>query len=580
MLLARRINTLQEKVNFEVLIVNAVTSDVPMEQDFSKWNEKAYTEILNQFTHLSGVHINQADNRENSPIPAPDRASNPTAPSTQQHTVAPFEPVTNSVSTNAMSTNSSAPNEEDNPLLAPFIPAEPNSFEGIHGPIESSLCCSLTKLSAAQCDVRIDSLQQVSEMEVVCENNIAKNKEALDAIGLHHASDPMAKRKGWGVKGGWEAKRTKGGVSTEDGGEFMGNEEDIESSSSEENTALVIPHRLCLPCGGAPAALKDWAWNTCTTLESTELGLMWVKLVGCWWEREQSKGFDSPAQGHSTKRHPKQVKDWVQCASKGTTAIHNVETFMQEVQNWFLNVLICLKWQCNLLPEPLKVWTDMVEDVTTVLNRMNGKSDIEEQDSTTTPHANTPANPTVVPSPFVNIDAATLNTVQVYQPLGGLFRRGCHQRSSRSSSPTWTPIWTITRGTPQANPGAAPKDCKLSAPPGNRVRWAIYIPEGLLPEELKEFLADMDADMNDETLQAKPATRPPNTALGVLPINHVQHARAIPEWLTEEEIEEFLFDMDTDEDDEEEEGVGRKGAGSGSEGVGNRARRHGRWQHG
>ncbi|KAJ7078287.1 hypothetical protein B0H15DRAFT_739743, partial [Mycena belliarum] len=148
-----------------------------------------------------------------------------------------------------------------------------------------------------------------------------------------------------------------------------------------------------------------WAVEFKSFLINTDFGEPWKALVGAWWSRESARGFEGGVKGHSAKKRPTAVGDWVARGRKNTstTVIEDPDAFAASFQGWwvdinptwrkkpwpmprdrdgpwefmdycgkngFLNVLIALKWWRNALPGGSKDWEAAVDDVTWVLGKM------------------------------------------------------------------------------------------------------------------------------------------------------------------------------------------------------------------
>ncbi|KAJ7243680.1 hypothetical protein C8J57DRAFT_1083550 [Mycena rebaudengoi] len=151
---------------------------------------------------------------------------------------------------------------------------------------------------------------------------------------------------------------------------------------------------------GVPA----WATVLKAQLEDGAGGGKWSELVEAWWKCEAAAKFTGLVRGHAAKLRPKQIVAWVRGARLGKGDLNPpiIDIYAYSVQWWawwvdinpdwrvrtqggkrleregegswsklaiggpnrLLNILICLWWWRNVVPEvQIAEWLEAVEDV-------------------------------------------------------------------------------------------------------------------------------------------------------------------------------------------------------------------------
>ncbi|KAJ7724611.1 hypothetical protein DFH07DRAFT_783237 [Mycena maculata] len=503
-LIAGRVDESGDRPTFDVVSLNAgVTANAGKEaptNDFSKWDTKAYTEVLGHFTRFvwakhqaaKGITVlvsGAATTEDMPPVPSSSRPTGeplsvptPTAPlgptATPGAPTPPLSPGTDTPGTDKpLAPDTDAPpvdppsDTDDAPPVDPpsgapaqdVDMAEADVYADAKGPVLSPLRRTIQRLRGADRHAKMSRVLTMPVYELVRENNIARNREMMESLGLDRpaavwggadtAGAPLGKkRKAKGGKAS-KSKKKKGDVFGSD--EEEDDEGDEEEEDEEEETpAAPAP---CAPRGRhevvkKPMAPKEWAVNACAFLEDANRGAAWTELVKVWWDREALKGFEAPPKSHPAKRRPHQVKDWVSHARNGG------DWTVLDIAgpNGFLNVLACLKWWFDK-DASSSGWAEAVDDVTWALRQMieeNGEGAIETGSASTAwpplaSHAITALANTAATAPPSNASTAPSNAAAA--------------SATPATAPAAAPN-TIPNTAPNAAPNAAPNTTPNAAP--------------------------------------------------------------------------------------------------------------------
>ncbi|KAJ7116745.1 hypothetical protein C8R46DRAFT_930984 [Mycena filopes] len=172
-----------------------------------------------------------------------------------------------------------------------------------------------------------------------------------------------------------------------------GAEKEVGASAGSKSKSKPVPKSK---------ASDAWATAANAFLTAADFGEAWTQLVALWWVREKEFGFVGTRQGHSAKKRPKEVGDWVSRARNHTPIVANADDLGVRWWNWwldinpiwrgtmrpltrqtggwasmdyrgqngFLNVMMSLKWWRDALKEVSPDWEEAVGDVSWVLSEM------------------------------------------------------------------------------------------------------------------------------------------------------------------------------------------------------------------
>ncbi|KAJ7642655.1 hypothetical protein DFH06DRAFT_1334041 [Mycena polygramma] len=268
---------------------------------------------------------------------------------------------------------------------------------------------------------RIWELERASSFHRIRETNIARNSEALAALGLQQemrellkdveGSKARTKRKSPENAKGGRPKRARREDDDEFGEEQSGREDTptprAQTCAQAARTKPPAPAAARAPRatargrgrGSQAAVTQDgipkWAAEARETLRTGSGGEKWEKVVELWWTRETAAAFGGPPKGAKPNLRPKEVKGWVARARTGgpSPAIVDVYSFAADWwkclkkegegdwgsaahtgPNGMLNVLVCLHWWRDVLRGEFGDWEEALADVEWVLNETNGSA--------------------------------------------------------------------------------------------------------------------------------------------------------------------------------------------------------------
>ncbi|KAF7321841.1 hypothetical protein MKEN_00706000 [Mycena kentingensis (nom. inval.)] len=340
-------------------------------------------------------------------------------------------------------------NSQSTPALQVSLPKQASSkdmelFAGLKAKPGPYLVAAVLALRGVARSDRLAELRTKSGYEIQRENNIARNNQMLQDLGLTGKNGISLGTSTWSGsksafpknKSAWKRARLEGSEWTREGDSSA---DDGDSSSNDESNSGQVPESTSVPAReGARKSTrtrKTPTSNNETWLESAKARLLlgtdgvnavWSKAVGIWYENEAEAGF-SEKRKTSAKKRPPQIAHWVQRARPASykPAIADVADFGQAVREWWLdlnpgwrkgpigelyrkdgnwdesgiasgingiyNVFVCLRWWLDRLDgKPSEEWISMVGDVewvcTEVKRFRDAKMDIdnEEDGSVTT----------------------------------------------------------------------------------------------------------------------------------------------------------------------------------------------------
>ncbi|KAF7321836.1 hypothetical protein MKEN_00705500 [Mycena kentingensis (nom. inval.)] len=344
---------------------------------------------------------------------------------------------------------SSTTNSQSTPALQVSLPKQASSkdmelFAGLKAKPGPYLVAAVLALRGVARSDRLAELRTKSGYEIQRENNIARNNQMLQDLGLTGKNGISLGTSTWSGsksafpknKSAWKRARLEGSEWTREGDSSA---DDGDSSSNDESNSGQVPESTSVPAReGARKSTrtrKTPTSNNETWLESAKARLLlgtdgvnavWSKAVGIWYENEAEAGF-SEKRKTSAKKRPPQIAHWVQRARPASykPAIADVADFGQADREWWLdlnpgwrkgpigelyrkdgnwdesgiasgingiyNVFVCLRWWLDRLDgKPSEEWISMVGDVewvcTEVKRFRDAKMDIdnEEDGSVTT----------------------------------------------------------------------------------------------------------------------------------------------------------------------------------------------------
>ncbi|KAJ6450444.1 hypothetical protein C8R47DRAFT_1230259 [Mycena vitilis] len=363
------------------------------------------------------------------PNPVPSPPPNPVpSPPPNLITTPPPNPVTTPPPNGASPSRAPSPEKDNNRDDAP------EDLLGHLSDVGSPLKRAVARLEGQAQLSRIWELERASSFHRVRESNIARNNEALAALGLQQemrdlmkdveVSKGGTKRKNTGNAKG-RAKRAR--RDEEDFGE--GDEDDSEGGESDREDSPTPraeprtraargknPSVTARPARGrgrgsqatvSGDGVPKWAAEARETLLDGAGGAVWESAVELWWTREKAAGFNGPPKGANVKLRPKEVKGWVARARTGgpNPAIVDVIGFSVDWWKWWvainppwrqleggrrlkregegdwesaaqtgpngmLNVLVCLRWWRDVLRSDLGEWEEALADVEWLLKEV------------------------------------------------------------------------------------------------------------------------------------------------------------------------------------------------------------------
>ncbi|KAJ7612425.1 hypothetical protein DFH06DRAFT_1344957 [Mycena polygramma] len=370
-------------------------------KDFTRWDPAGYKErVMTQFMcylavaeeadpallgstqNVSASSSGPAPIQSTTPIESPTPSGAPTATPVPTTTLTPARtlnptPMDTRVPTpsGVPSTPPPAPSTEDvrPPATPPPPPDDDMEGEGRGGSREneesdadedplhhltdigSPLKRAVAKLQGDAQLSRIWELERASKYHRIRETNIARNNEALAALGLQQEmrellNDVGAGKAGTKRKGAENAKGARAKRARRDDDEFGdsdeerdGNEE--EGSGGEDSPAPRARTETLRPRPRRPGA-RSWprtrvaSDDTRETLQAGGGGEIWEKVVDMWWMREKAAAFGGPPKGPMANLWPKEVKGWVARARTGgpSPAIVDVYAFAASWWKWWVAI--------------------------------------------------------------------------------------------------------------------------------------------------------------------------------------------------------------------------------------------------
>ncbi|KAJ7219929.1 hypothetical protein GGX14DRAFT_559743 [Mycena pura] len=255
------------------------------------------------------------------------------------------------------------------PSTIPAPSAAPDIFRSFKSPPGEWLCAELLALSESERDARIARLDWLSPYELMREDNIARNKATMRALGLMGAIGAPTTWSGASAAAGQKRKGKSGQLGSRKrprGEEVEDADEDEDASDGEPaeprvtrsktRAAKKAPATKKAPALAPESGNKEWAELALSRLDDNELGAEWKALCKMWYTLEESTGFLCTTEGGELLSGGSEG-DW------GGMHIPGV--------NGLLNVLMCLKWWAKAANgEPGERWKRGVADVTWVLQRL------------------------------------------------------------------------------------------------------------------------------------------------------------------------------------------------------------------
>ncbi|KAJ7449741.1 hypothetical protein B0H11DRAFT_1928524 [Mycena galericulata] len=314
--------------------------------------------------------------------------------------------------------------------------------------LNAALHAELVGMGVVERGETIRRLRRMPSIELVRENNLARNRAMTAAWGLSGGGASfmgMAKKRDAEEERGRKKKRSKKGEEEEwdsnqsdesSGSDDSSDDEGVVSTPRATRSRVRKAPSTTQAAAGKPAGVvapAKWAVNGKKILEKGAMGTNWAVLLQLWWKLEESSSFQTSTKTHPAKRRPKQVGVWVKNARVGTPDLSpqgfgrewwgwwesiNPEWRLREGKlvregegdwgqlrcpgaNGFLNVIICLKWWRDAMEEGSEEWELAVADVTWVLEGMLGCVRDTNTTATALPAPSTAAStpPPALPAP-------------------------------------------------------------------------------------------------------------------------------------------------------------------------------------